>query len=160
MGTERIEPIGNTGGIAQAERRLSPQGTYIVAKASVSPDNRWLAYSSNETGDFEIYMQPFGGGGQRRRVSSTGGLQPRWRPDGRELFYLGPDGTLVAVPVSASMQVGRTAQLFKLGARPQSNVWQYAVLPDASRVLAAVPTQTQTDSVIAIVHPLDRGTCK
>ncbi|MEQ1575486.1 MAG: protein kinase, partial [Vicinamibacterales bacterium] len=57
----------------------------------VSPDGRWLAYSSSDSGRVEIYVQPFPGPGQRVRVSTSGGAQPKWRADGQELFYLALD---------------------------------------------------------------------
>jgi dipeptidyl aminopeptidase/acylaminoacyl peptidase len=68
--------------------------------AQFSPDGTWIAYQSNESGQYEIYAQPFGGGGDRVRISSRGGVQARWRADGRELFYLTHDGELTAVPVT------------------------------------------------------------
>jgi serine/threonine-protein kinase len=69
---------------------------------AVSPDGRWLAYTSNESGTNEVYVRPFPAtNGGRWQVSNGGGLEPRWSPDGRELYFL--DGTrLVAVPVRAS----------------------------------------------------------
>ena len=52
-----------------------------------SPDGRWLAYTSDESGKTEVYVRPFPGPGQKRLVSSEGGTEPRWRGDGREIFY-------------------------------------------------------------------------
>ncbi len=68
----------------------------------ISPDGRWIAYQSNDSGRFEIYVQPFGRAGERTAISSAGGVQPQWSDDGRELFYLAPDGRLVAVPILLS----------------------------------------------------------
>jgi serine/threonine-protein kinase len=66
----------------------------------VSPDGRWLAYQSNESGQFQIYVRPFPDVNQGRwQVSSGGGEEPLWARNGRELFYLAPDGTLMGVPV-------------------------------------------------------------
>jgi eukaryotic-like serine/threonine-protein kinase len=58
----------------------------------MSPDGRWLAYVSNESGRNEIYVEPFRRRGERVRVSRDGGGQPRWRGDGNELFYRSGDG--------------------------------------------------------------------
>jgi len=75
----------------------------VVASARIgnsgafSPDGKWVAFESDETGRFEIYVQPFPGPGPKRVVSIGGGLQPTWRPDGRELFYVAADGQLTAV---------------------------------------------------------------
>jgi serine/threonine protein kinase len=72
-------------------------------EAQFSPDGKWVAYQSNETGRFEIYLRPFYDDGRTRiPVTSTGGVQVRWRRDGRELFYFGLDNTLMAVPIQAS----------------------------------------------------------
>ena len=65
----------------------------------VSPDGRWLTYISQESGRFEVYVEPFRGRGEKVRVSPNGGGQPRWRGDGKEIFYLSPDGRLMAASV-------------------------------------------------------------
>ena len=65
----------------------------------VSPDGRWLAYQSNESGRFEIYIQPFPGPGSKLQVSTNGGAQVRWGPNGKELFYTALDARLMAVPI-------------------------------------------------------------
>ena len=69
--------------------------------ASPSPDGRWIVYQSNESGRFEIYVQPFPLSGGKWQISTGGGGQPRWRQDGHELYYLGPDLKLMAVDVRA-----------------------------------------------------------
>ena len=82
---------------------LSPEG----AKADRGSCRRtiaWLAYTSDETGAVEVYVQPFLREGPRRRVSSGGGGQPRWRGDGRELFYLTRDGVMMSVTLSQAME--------------------------------------------------------
>ena len=68
-----------------------------VDEPHVSPDGRWLAYSGNDTGQWEVYVQPFMRPGGRVRVSTNGGSQAHWRGDGRELFYLALDGTMMSV---------------------------------------------------------------
>jgi Tol biopolymer transport system component len=68
--------------------------------AQFSPDGNWLAYQANQSGRFEIYLQPFPSGGEPIQVSTNGGAQARWRADGRELFYLALDGRLTAVQLS------------------------------------------------------------
>ena len=73
------------------------------SQGQFSPDGHWIAYTSDESGQPEIYVQPSpapAGGGSRTPVSSSGGTEPRWRRDGRELFYLSPDGKLMAVSVT------------------------------------------------------------
>jgi Tol biopolymer transport system component len=78
-----------------------------------SPDGRWVAYSSNESGRFEVYLQAFPAPREKLLVSPDGGVQPRWRKDGRELFYIGGDERLVTVPVRLS-----TKERADVGAAP------------------------------------------
>jgi hypothetical protein len=75
-----------------------------------SPDGRWLAYESNESGRFEVFVQLFPEAGGKRQLSSAGGTQPRLRCDGKELYYVAPDARLMAVPV-ATYQDGKTLGL-------------------------------------------------
>ena len=78
-----------------------------IANPRVSPDGRWLAYHSAESGALEIFVQSFpallaGRSAGKWRVSAAGGIHPEWRRDGHEIFYLTPDSTLMAVSVQAS----------------------------------------------------------
>ena len=88
-----------------------------------SSDGRWIAYESNETGRFEVYVRPFidgsglgaGRPGGKWQVSTDGGIQPRWRYDGREVYYLGPDGQMMEAPTRMSadaFDVGTPVKLF------------------------------------------------
>jgi eukaryotic-like serine/threonine-protein kinase len=72
---------------------------FLIDRPDVSSDGRWLAYISQESGRFEVYVEPFRRRGERVRVSTGGGAQPRWRRDGKELFYLSLEGALMAVGV-------------------------------------------------------------
>ncbi|MGH9334106.1 MAG: protein kinase domain-containing protein [Vicinamibacteria bacterium] len=103
--------------------------------AAVSPDGRWIAYASDESRRFEVSVRAFPGTGEdlKRQVSVGGGSRPRWREDGRELFYVSPDKKLMAVPMGteAGLQVGRPAALFQVDAREN----QYDVTPDGQRFL-------------------------
>jgi Tol biopolymer transport system component len=75
-----------------------------------SPDGRWIAFQSNESGRFEIYLQPFRNAESRKiQVSTAGGAQVRWRRDGKELFYIALDGRLMAAPIRFDAD-GRTAE--------------------------------------------------
>jgi hypothetical protein len=75
-----------------------------------SPDGTWIAYQSDKTGHFEIYVRPFPGPGDDSRVSIDGGAQVRWNPNGRELFYIAPDDRLMAVSIGF-VSNGKTAEL-------------------------------------------------
>src|SRR5580704_12235369 len=102
---------------------------------------RWLAYVSNETGRFEVYVRDFPASSYKWQISNQGGLHPMWRKDGRELFYLTLDGTLMAVAVNSgpTFEFGASQALFETGLLflPQYKIWmdQYAVSGDGQRFL-------------------------
>ena len=75
------------------------QTGYDEMTSQFSPDGHWIAYESNESGRNEIYVQPFPNPATKTMVSTGGGLQPHWGPDSREMFYVAPDGRLMAVPL-------------------------------------------------------------
>jgi len=100
------------------ERQTTPllRTRFIEQNGEVSPDGRWLAYESNESGQFQIYVRPFPGVDRGRwQVSTTGGTRPMWARNGRELFYLAPTGALMAVSVEAapSFSAGSPTRLFE-----------------------------------------------
>src|SRR5262249_30096864 len=77
-------------------------------KGQISPDGRWIAYVSDESGRTEVYVRPFLHSGEKVRVSLTGGAAPRWRKDGKEIVFVGGGPSMWAVPVT-------TAPTFKVG---------------------------------------------
>jgi Tol biopolymer transport system component len=93
-------------------------GPFRQGSGTISPDGRWLAYRSDESGDFEIYVQPFPGPGSKYAVSIGGGTAPTWSRDGSELFYRDSQGMMVAVTVSpgAGSPVGTRTPLFPASA--------------------------------------------
>ena len=99
------------------------QTAFTENSAVFSPDGRWIAYTSNEAGQPNVYVQPFPGAGGKYRISRDGGSHPVWRADGKELFYLGADGTMMAVPIDATGQfdAGVPQALFPTGAAPLNN---------------------------------------
>jgi eukaryotic-like serine/threonine-protein kinase len=108
-------------------------------RAQFSPDAKWIAYESNESDRVEVWIRSFRGGRQWQ-VSNGGGSMPRWRRDGRELYYLAPDGQLMAVPLQADepgeeLKVGVPEPLFSLPTSQYSSIenrdgYSYAVAPD------------------------------
>ena len=68
-----------------------------------SPDGRWVAYVSNESGEQEVYVQSFPASGGKWQISTDGGAQPVWRHDGRELFYINPDRKLMSVEIKTGV---------------------------------------------------------
>jgi Tol biopolymer transport system component len=122
------------------------QTEFNVGNAQLSPDGRWVAYTSNESGRYEVYVQSFPVPGAKAQVSLEGGNQPRWRRDGKELFYIGADRRLMAVPVTTgdAFQPGPPAVLFEthlLDSTPNL-LAEYAVAPDGQRFLLNVAKQT------------------
>lgn len=99
------------------------QTTFEERDGEVSPDGKWMAYRNNESGRWEIYITAFPGGGAKWQVSTNGGSNPRWRKDGRELFFLDPSENIVAVDVNTSgsaVTLGVPHTLFQaLGIQPE-----------------------------------------
>ncbi len=116
-----------------------------------SPDGRWIAYYSNESGKQEIYIAPFPGPGVKRQVSVSGGRDPRWRRDGKEIFYVG-GGHLMAAEVhakGASIEVGTVQQL--IGRIRTGRGYQYDVSADGQRFLVvSAPDQTANDPLTIV----------
>jgi Tol biopolymer transport system component len=81
------------------------QTAFDETQGQFSPDGHWLAYTSNESGRDEVYARPFPEAGGKWQLSTGGGSQPRWRPDGKELFYIAPDAKLMAVPIGVAPQI-------------------------------------------------------
>lgn len=111
----------------------------------LSPDSRWMAYTSDESGQSEVYVRPFPTGDGRTRISIAGGAQPRWCCQGKELFFVARDGKLMAVPVTvaagpkASLEPGTPHPLFEvhLAEGLNSSGMAYDVSADGKRFLAA-----------------------
>jgi serine/threonine protein kinase/Tol biopolymer transport system component len=104
--------------------------------AQFSPDGRWVAYQSLEFGRGEVYVAPFPGPGGKRQVSSGGGTSPRWRGDGKEIFFESPGRRVMAATVAAhgdSFEVSQVQPLFTL--RRGGTFWNWDVTPDGQRFL-------------------------
>jgi hypothetical protein len=141
------------------ERKQFPfvNTSFAERNGQFSPDGRWVVYESNESGRVEVYVQPFPGPGGKWQVSTGGGIEPRWRPDGKELFYIAPDRKLMAAPILAAGQTlvaGVPVVLFQTrifgGGRPRLKQ-QYVVAPDGQRFLINITADESTASPITIV---------
>lgn len=107
-----------------------------------SPDGKWLAFQSNESGHHEIYVAPFPGPGAKRRVSPSGGVDPRWRRDGKELYYRGEGETLMAATIDlrSGLAIGKVEPLFgPLISRPLQLF--YDVSADGKHFLVVAPPE-------------------
>src|SRR5262249_31132335 len=100
--------------LSNDQKPLLLQSSFNTRQGRFSPDGRWLAYVSDESGRDEIYLEAFPGHENKSQVSKDGGTNPRWRRDGRELFYMAPAGQLMSVGVTviASLQLGIPRVLF------------------------------------------------
>jgi eukaryotic-like serine/threonine-protein kinase len=121
-------------------------------QSHLSHDGKWLAFQSNETGRWEVYVAAFPGFTDRRQVSTNGGMEPIWRDDGRELFYLDLDGQLMAVPVSTqpAFDQGTPEPLFRTGMRPNL-LNQYAPAKDGQRFLLLEPDRSGGESLTFVL---------
>ncbi len=125
-----------------------------------SPDGRWLAYASNESGRFEIYVQAFPGPGQKWQVSTGGGANPRWKRDGKEIFFLKlPEKTLLAAEVKPgpTFEVGEPKALFQTQVKWIDFGTQYDVSPDGSRFLINTLVDEGKSEALTIVQNWQAG---
>jgi Tol biopolymer transport system component/tRNA A-37 threonylcarbamoyl transferase component Bud32 len=135
------------------------ESPFDKAQARISPDGRWIAYATNDSGTYQVVVQSFPDpNGGRWQITAQGGIEPKWKHDGRELYYLAPDGKLMAVAVSAgpAFQAGSPSALFQTplvvtrSYTPRDR--RYDVAPDG-RFLIAVPTVAAAQaSVTAVVN--------
>ncbi|MBI4468216.1 MAG: serine/threonine-protein kinase [Acidobacteria bacterium] len=119
-----------------------------------SPDGRWIAYQSNESGTGEIYVASFPGAGNKRQISTSGGLFAKWRGDGKEIFYLSPDNHLMAVEVSGAektFKVGSARRLFELRWVEHGRGPVYDVTSDGQRFLVNTVVEQRAPSPITLV---------
>ena len=119
------------------ERKPFPviETQFSEGQGALSPDGRWIAYTTDETGQPNVHIQPFLRAGGKQRISPNGGRNPHWRADGRELFYLDAAGAMTAVPMdlTAGSVAGLPKTLFPAGVVSTNNM--YAVTKDGQRFL-------------------------
>jgi Tol biopolymer transport system component len=116
------------------------QSPFLEHGGQFSPDGRWVAYVSQHSGRDEVYVTSFPGGGTRWQVSGSGGTQPRWRGDGRELFFVSANGDMTAAAADgtgARFEVKDVRSLFRVNmfAGPRFGLYGYDVSPDGKRLL-------------------------
>ena len=124
--------------------------------AAFSPDGKWVAYSSNESERRQVYLRSFPDGSTNLAVSTAGGVQPRWRGDGKELFYVAPDNMLMTVDIDLSVKQPRPAAprpLFKLTIEQRGTIRNhYAVSRDGQRILVASLIDRQVSPLVAVLN--------
>jgi Tol biopolymer transport system component len=144
-----VMPLENTRTpIVVAESTFSEHG------ARFSPDGRWMAYVSEETGRPEVYVQPFPPSGARWQISTDGGEDPAWGKDGRELLYIRPDGMLAATPVESTgstVSTGPTRPLFTVGRSGGVAGNRFDVSRDGQTLIASVESTPPRPQPLMIV---------
>ena len=139
------------------DRKAFPflQGPYNQSQGQLSPDGKWLAYTSDESGRPEVYVQTFPEHGGKWQISTSGGLDPHWRGDGKELYYLSSDQRMMTVSIAAgpSFEADVPRPLFPVqvlfpGTGPRTH---YAVTEDGQRFLVAAPQGSETLSGTQVV---------
>ncbi len=122
--------------LADGKTRPFVDSPFEEEHGQISPDGRWIAYSLDESGWPEVYVQPFPDGGRQWQVSTDGGAAPRWRGDGGELYYVAPDDRVMAVAMATGpgLQAGTPAALFRSRIRFSLNN-QFDVTADGQRFL-------------------------
>jgi Tol biopolymer transport system component len=141
--------------LRMGDRKAQPflRTRFDEAVPQFSPDGRWLAYISNESGRYEIYVQAFPGPGGKWQISTEGGTEPAWNRNGRELFYRNGD-KMMAVDIATlpSFSVGKPKILFEgrydLAPFPSTN---YDVSPDGQRFLMVKPSEQEAAATQIIV---------
>jgi Tol biopolymer transport system component/tRNA A-37 threonylcarbamoyl transferase component Bud32 len=148
---------GNVYGVRMGDTTLVPlaDGPATEAKAAVSPDGRWLAYASEESGVFEVYVRPFPDAGSARwQVSPTGGTDPVWSRNGRELFFISAVNEMMSVEVApgAAFTITPPKRLFPTGPySPIPPVPAFDVHPDGTRFLMLrETTPTERNELIVV----------
>ena len=140
------------------------QTTFNEAQGHLSPNGQWLAYTSDESGTLEVYARSFPSGGDKRRVSTNGGVQPKWRNDGKEIFYLSADRRLMSIEVRSlsPLILGEPRPLFSTGitgpiaVAPSSNN-HYAVTRDGQRFFVNTSIDQQNIAPITVVVNWTKG---
>ncbi|MBI4479494.1 MAG: serine/threonine-protein kinase [Acidobacteria bacterium] len=132
---------------------------FVESQARFSPDGRWIAVVSNESGTDEVYVSSFPTASGKIRISTNGGVQPRWRRDGKELFYLSPDRKLMAVPmaIGAAIEAGPPKALFDVHLVPRDSsapnaYYQYDVTRDGQRFLVNTPLENATVPITVVLN--------
>jgi len=123
-----------------------------IGSARLSPDNRWIAYQSDESGKYEVYVSAFPKPAGGLQISLAGGRLPTWRRDGKELYYLDPDGKLTAAELresKGSLQVAAIRALFSINATTGAD--SYDVFPDGKKFLTNTVTTLETPAPLSLV---------
>ncbi len=141
--------------LRMADRKAQPflRTPFNEESSRFSPDGRWLAYISDESGRFEVYVQPYPGPGGKWQISTEGGAEPVWNPNGRELFYRTENKMMVVdISMRSSFSAGKPRVLFSEPYLPTPIIpANYDVSPDGQRFLMLKPTEQAAPTQINVV---------
>ena len=163
---ERIAYVGGGGIIGRSDiwmlqlsgRRAAPflETPFVETHPQFSPDGHWVAYTTTESGQFEVNVRALDSSGEKWAVSAAGGGWPRWRADGTELFYVARDGTLMAVAIRRAggrLDIGDARALFPVRWRTEVRLdaYNYDVAADGQRFLLNTYVEDAASSPIVLV---------
>jgi Tol biopolymer transport system component len=114
---------------------------FVECQARFSPDSKWLAYASDETGRSEVHVQSFPGPGGKWQISTNGGGQPQWSRDGKEIFYMGFNGSIMVTPIETrgdAIEPGTPVRITDTGLGFSTVRNHYSVSPDGQRILVSL----------------------
>jgi eukaryotic-like serine/threonine-protein kinase len=121
------------------DKQVVVDTTLNASHGRLSPNGRWLAYASDESGEWQVWVQPFPATGEKRPISPSGGTEPQWRRDGEELFYLASSGALmsVAIPQGDAFRAQAPRRLFDVDVPLTGNPYHsnFVVMTDGQRFL-------------------------
>jgi Tol biopolymer transport system component len=129
-------------------------GEFNESQGQFSPDGKWMAYVSDESGESQIYVQSFPKPTGKWQISANGGSQPRWRRDGKELFYVAPDRKLIAVTVKTgpTFEAEAPRVLFETTLPAVAPRQTYAVSADGQRFLLNAPVDTESPPMTIVLN--------
>jgi Tol biopolymer transport system component len=140
--------------VAEGKARPFVSSPFSEMSPQFSPDGRWMAYASAESGRMEIYVQAFPASGAKWQISTGGGSYPRWRRDGSEIFYLSADNELMAVEITTArgFAVGTPKPLFRTHIKSLDIGYQYDVSADGNRFLINTVAEGDRADAVTVVQ--------
>ena len=141
----------------EGDRKLQPllQTPFKEYMPAISPNGRWLAYVSDESGQDEVYVSPLPEPGEKWQVSTAGGIEPAWARNGRELFYrdrLARKMMVVDITLQPSFTASKPRALFQDSYAPHINVRNYDVSADGQRFLMLQPSEQPATQVNVVLN--------
>ncbi|HYK40748.1 MAG TPA: protein kinase [Thermoanaerobaculia bacterium] len=153
-------PLSRARKAGEAPRNLSDAKPFLATRFNegdgrFSPDGKWIAYVSDESGQFEVYLRPYPGPGGAIRISTGGAVSPQWRRDGRELFYMTGDHKLMSVAIGKepTLDVAKPRLLFETSVMTESVIDRadYAAAPDGESFLINTPVVENLVSPLTVL---------